>query len=54
MDLGVMSMPCCMNAPSANQRLLTTLKWFDTLTNHTFTSVSTGAEKLCVKLFKVL
>ena len=27
MDLGVMSIPCCMNAPSANQRLLITLKW---------------------------
>ena len=26
-DLGVMSIPCCMKAPSANQRLFTTLKW---------------------------
>merc|ERR1712012_596961 len=31
MDLGVMSIPCCMNAPSANQRLLITLKWLLTV-----------------------
>ena len=30
-DLGVMSMPCCMKAPSANQRLLIILKWLETV-----------------------
>lgn len=31
MDLGVMSIPCCMKAPSANQRLLMMLKWLETV-----------------------
>ena len=31
MDRGVMSIPCCMKAPSANQRLLMMLKWFETV-----------------------
>ena len=30
-DLGVMSIPCCMKAPNANQRLLMMLKWFETV-----------------------